>query len=639
MTALPDNRQIAEIIAKLTKFAGSNPEPPQFFANFLQMVISATGSRGGAVWVIQPEKGPQCYCHLNLELCKLEVSGQQEIFNHAIQKTMAEGKSMVIPVGSASSGEMSNICGHSLVFKPLRAGGQVAMILQLICSPELMPGDYRAVVGIADQTGEAAETYLAHRRAVVLDDDRKSLSRLLTFSEKIHLSLDPEKVIYQAANLGRELINCERLIVWVDPRLKRNLQAVSGVDKPDKRAVLLQAIDKLSRYCLREKKPILAGRQQLVEMPDEQELTGLLKNYFNVSQLNQIYIYPVHLEDKYFGTIAAEGIEQAVGNLEGMITAISGHTAVALHNALEMADMPVMKPLAKLRRLKNDPKRKRKILTRIAIAIAGLTICLLLPWSVNIKGDCKLTPQTMRTLVNPIENGKIKEVVRKDGFVTAGELIVQLDDFDLLLESRGLKLAMEKERVNFRQGALSAVEKETSQLEINRINNEIKLKEEMIERCKIKSPINGTILTPMLDRKTGDSLQRGEEICTMADLNTWQLVITVPQQEIAWVQMAQDTEDAGQVNPVDVDFVLEAFPQERLKATIRQADQVAHSAQTMPSGNVYEVRVDLDQASLEKVKLGLRDGMEGSAKIKTVKRPLGYVLIRKVLRFFRLTFF
>ena len=36
---------------------------------------------------------------------------------------------------------------------------------------------------------------------------------------------------------------------------------------------------------------------------------------------------------------------------------------------------------------------------------------------------------------------------------------------------------------------------------------------------------------------------------------------------------------------------------------------------------------------------GLRDGSIGAAKIATVERPLGYVLLRKVIRFFRVTFF
>ena len=638
MTVLPDTRHIAEIIAKLTKLSSSNTEPPQFFANFLQLMIQATGSQGGAIWVLQPEKGPQCYCHLNIELCKLDVPSQQELFSHAVQKTVEEGKTMVIPpiIGDSDAG-VTNTCGHCLVFKPLRAGGKVAMIFQLICSQELSQEHYRSVVGIVDQGCETAETYLAHRRAVVLDDDRKSLSKLLNYCEKVHLTLEPEKVVYQVVNLGRETIGCERLVVWVDPKVKRNLHAVSGVDKPDKRAVLMQAIEKLSRYCLREKKPVIGGRKQLVEMPDGDELTDLMKNYFTISQLDQVYLYPMHIEERYLGVLVAEGFSDAVNNLEGVVTSVAGHGAVALNNALEIAEMPVVKPLARFRKIKDDPKRKQKLMFRASIALVAIILCLFLPWNVNIKGDCTLTPQVMRTLVCPIDNGKVKEVVKKDGFVSAGDVIIQLDDFDFTIESRGLQLALEKEKVNFRRGSLTPVEKEQSELEIRRINNELQLKNDMIARCKVKSPIDGTILTPLLDRKVGDSLQRGEQICDLADLNSWQLVISVPQEEIDWVRQAVEGQENETLVPVE--FVLEAFPQERLYTEITAPDQVAHSAETLKDGNVFEVRINLAPEKLEDVKRGLRDGMEGSAKIITVKRPLGYVLIRKVLRFFRITFF
>ena len=643
MTSLPDTRQVAELLSKIAKLSSSNPEPPQFFANFLQLIITATGSKGGAIWVLQPEKGPQCYCHLNVEICKLDVQSQQDLLNQAIQKTVEEGKTMVVPPkaeGSDAAG-LTNVCGHCLMFKPLRAGGQVAMLLQLICDPQLDQSHYRPIVAILDQAAETAETYLAHRRAVVLDDDRKSLSRLLNYSEKVHDSLDPEKVCYQMANYGREVIGCERVIIWIDPRIKRNMQAVSGVDKPDKRAVLMQAVEKLGRYALREKKPIIAGRDNLVELPEEDELTALLKNYFNVSQLNQIYIYPIHFDDKYYGVVVAEGFQDASTNLEGMVTSVANHGAIAIHNSLEMASMPVVKPLARFKKITEDPKRKRKFLFRLFVFIVIVVVCLFLPWKVTIKGQCSLTPQIMRSVESQLEQVQIKEIFKTEGRVNQGELIAQLDDFDLKNELATLKIKLEQEKLNFNRGNLSPVEKNTSELEIYRINNEIELKNDLIKRCKVLSPITGHILTPLMDRKVGLTVKRGDLICELADLNGWQLVIEVPQEDIEWVRLATVGEDSNQnqIQPVIIDYVLEAFPQIKLAASIERPDQIAHAARITKDGNVFDVRIDIPPEALDQIQHGLRDGMEGSAKVRTVKRPLGYVMARKVIRFFRMTFF
>jgi hypothetical protein len=56
-------------------------------------------------------------------------------------------------------------------------------------------------------------------------------------------------------------------------------------------------------------------------------------------------------------------------------------------------------------------------------------------------------------------------------------------------------------------------------------------------------------------------------------------------------------------------------------------------------GNVFEIRVDVSPDQLKQIERGLRNGMVGRAKIETVDRPLGFVLLRKVIRFFRVTFF
>ena len=61
-------------------------------------------------------------------------------------------------------------------------------------------------------------------------------------------------------------------------------------------------------------------------------------------------------------------------------------------------------------------------------------------------------------------------------------------------------------------------------------------------------------------------------------------------------------------------------------------------ARIRPEGNVFEIRTDVDPEQLELIQ-GLRDGSTGTAKIWTVEKPLGYVLLRKVIRFFRVVFF
>lgn len=174
------------------------------------------------------------------------------------------------------------------------------------------------------------------------------------------------------------------------------------------------------------------------------------------------------------------------------------------------------------------------------------------------------------------------------------------------------------------------------QFEMEKLDNQINLINLQIGKCRLVAPVTGTILTQQLELKIGKTVSRGEQICEIADLNRWQLIMEVPQQEIGWVLRALEELDS-----TSVVFILEIFPQYKLQGEITGPDQISEMPQTTQEGNVYEIRVDVtdEQISQGEIKLALRDGSVGRAEIATLKRPLGYVLLRKVIRFFRLTFF
>lgn len=640
-------QRLIEVLGRIKKLPSSNLEPPQFFANYLQLSVAATGSRGGAIWLAQPDQGPQCYCHMEIELCGIHDSeDQKRLIVEAVQQTIKESKPLVVPPGNsrtlvseeASSETPLNQCPYPLFFYPLRAADKVAMVLHYIGSDTLSPEDYRAVVGLLEQIAETGQSYLAERRAAVLEDDRKSLANLLKFAESVHGSLDAEKVIYQVANLGREAIGCTRLVVWVDPQVKRNLRAISGVDKPDRRAILLQALEKLSKHCLQIKKPIVASREQLVELPEEEELTRLLKQYFNVSQLDQIFLQPIQKEHTYLGVVVAEGFDESTGaNLAGVIASVAKHGALALSNALEMASVPWVRPLERLQKLKQDPKKRRKWLTVMAISLVGVIVGALIPWTIEIDCNCKVTPRDFRIINVPLDGMNVAYLARVRGVVSQGETIAKLDDADLKATLATLLSEQKMQRARKAQ-AQGLLEEEMELYELERIGEKIKLVQLQIQQCDLRAPITGTILTPELERLEGKPVQRGDLICELADLTHWELILDVPQDEIGWVLRALgDSKDSGAA----VEFFLQAYPETRLRAKIEHKDQVSQTATVTEEGSVFEVRITVSDDELieHDILEGLRDGSIGAAKIETVKRPLGYVLLRKVIRFFRVAFF
>ncbi len=634
-------QQLAELISRIAKLTSENLEPPQFFASYLQLAVAATGSHGGAIWLTQAGQPPQCYCHIELESTQINDSEEQKkLLVDALQKCADQEQVLILPQHGATLQEgqppSSNCCPYPLIFKPLRAANQVSMVMQLIGKNGMEPQQFQFVLGLLNQVAEYAETYLAHRRAAVLDDDRKSLAKLLKYTEGVHESLNPTEVVYQLANLGRDTIGCERVVVWVDPNIKRGVHAVSGVDKPDKRAVLLQAIEKLSQHCLEINKPIISSREQLVELPEEERLTQLLKNYFNISQLDQIYIQAMPTKKSDIGTIVAEGFDEQSGiNLAGVMSTVCTHGGIALNNAIEMASVPLVKPFAKLQNVKNDPVKKKKWMVRTGIIFTLLLILAFMPWTIKIDCVCELTPKVSRVVDAPLDGIELARISIDEGVVQPGDIIAELDDTELVTKLISLQARYDQQEI--KDSLARGPEKRISGLELKRIQQEIALVKEQIEKCKIRSPIAGTILTPRNELKLleGITVKKGDKICEVAAFDQWELVLDLPQEELAWVQRGLEEN-----SPSKIKYFLAAYPKDKLETVIADTSQISQMAVMKDKGNVFQVRVPLDAKQLsETFQNGLRPGSEGQAKIETVSRPLGYVLLRKVIRFFRVTFF
>ena len=641
-------QQTAEVLRQISQLPEQNHEPPQFFANFLQLAATATCSRGGAIWVAQPPPGQEirCYCHIDLELCGVKDEQQKRLVTEAVGRALREGKTLVVPAGGelvggslagGAEGERQvseNKCQYPLFFKPLRAGDQTAMVLQIIGNEGLTPHDFRAAVAVLDQSGQAAERYLAHRRASVLQDDRKALAGLLKYTEGIHDSLDPERVVYQAANLGRDTIGCSRVAVWIDPQVQRGLRAVSGVDKPDRRAILIQSIEKVCKHCLEIEKPIVAARSELAQLPEDDPLTPLLKQYFHVSQLDHIFLEPMKAKDRYVGVMVAEGFDEAPSaNVAGLLATVARHAAVALENAIQMASVPLVRPFARLQKVKQDPKKRRKWLIVTVVVLVAIVLAALVPYPIRIECACELTPKDRRVVDSPLEGVQITEVLRPSGVVDAGDVVMKLDDLELQTRLAGLTGDLEKAQLNMKQ-AVGEVNRDYWQKEIEKQENLIDLVHSQIGKCQVRSLIAGTILTEQLERVQGRTVQKGEPLFEVADLSRWQLLLEVPQQEIGWVQRGLAEGSAEQV-----DFYLAAYVERKMRTTIDNAEQISQAPRVGEEGNVFEIRVDVPEDELEEIISGLRSGSTGRAKIETCKRPLGYVLLRKVIRFFRVTMF
>jgi hypothetical protein len=183
----------------------------------------------------------------------------------------------------------------------------------------------------------------------------------------------------------------------------------------------------------------------------------------------------------------------------------------------------------------------------------------------------------------------------------------------------------------------------TSQTKLNEIhlqrkitNNNIAFISNQIEKAKVKAPIDGTILTPhsQIKELVRKKMEKGTVICEISDLTKWDLVVSVPQEDIQWVKDKLAKDDSVAIN-----FYLSSFEEYTLKTVLSNFGEISEmaSVKDAQTGNVFDIRIALTPEAIALIENELRPGTTGKAKIVTERMPLLYVLLRKVIRFVRIT--
>jgi hypothetical protein len=277
----------------------------------------------------------------------------------------------------------------------------------------------------------------------------------------------------------------------------------------------------------------------------------------------------------------------------------------------------------------------------VVVILVALIVAALLPWTIKVSADCELAPAQSRVIDSPLDKVQILEIVRESGQVRKGEVIARLNDDELQMQREAANGELKQEQAslaNLRSDTQPAAY-EISRLKVDKLKKEVAFLDGQIAKCQVRAPIDGMILTPQLKQHERRTVNKGDVICEIADMSAWELRLDVPQEEIGWVQRGLVTENGPSPKPLAVEFFLESYPEYRLKTQIDSVMRIGQMGQTKEKGNVFEVRVPVAGEQLRSIENSLLSGSKGVAKIATVDRPLGYVLLRKVIRFFRVTFF
>jgi multidrug resistance efflux pump len=168
-----------------------------------------------------------------------------------------------------------------------------------------------------------------------------------------------------------------------------------------------------------------------------------------------------------------------------------------------------------------------------------------------------------------------------------------------------------------RQEEIDATAAELSRLQAHQryINDQLQL-------LKVFSPIAGLITTHKLKDKVGQAVRKGDLIAKVHAMRTVTVEIAVPEKEIADVKLGQK-----------VMLKARAYPRSDFEGRVNAIAPVA----TEPDENQTE-RTVLVTTQLENSTLLLKPEMTGHAKIYCGEQRLIDIVMRRVIRFFKVEF-
>lgn len=318
---------------------------------------------------------------------------------------------------------------------------------------------------------------------------------------------------------------------------------------------------------------------------------------------------PLYAVDKFIGALVFERSEdnpftpRDLEILEAVATVMAPILEEKRRNDRLLLTKGIEVSGNQLRRLLGPSHLIRKL---VFAALIGLGIFF---WYAEapfeVSADAQVTGTIERSIVPSFDGYIAAAPVRAGEMVAKGDLLVQLDDRDLLLERQRLVTQRQRQQIEFDRAVAARDRAETSirQTLVEQADAEIALLDKQLARTQLLAPFSGMVLSGDLSQSIGSAVSRGQQLLLLAPADAYRVKLQVDERQIA--DMAAGQEGALRVT---------ALPTETFPIRIEKITPVA----THEEGRTtFEVEAVFLQEAAR-----LRPGMEGAARVKIDDRRL-----------------
>ena len=466
-----------------------------------------------------------------------------------------------------------------------------------------------SLAGTASNALHNASLLMAERKVEILET-------LNTVSHEITSTLSLDRMLQTIVNAPQAVIPYERAAIALDHRGRFKLSAVTGttqinVDHPD----IAPLNDLLQWVSLSEE--VVHVRQRGDEIDaDREETAAKFRNYFAHSGMRGFYAMPLIDDTGRLGVLALESSDPdflGPAHIE-ILQLLSSQATVALRNAQMYKEVPfisVLEPvLARKRRFMAMEKRRRTLI--IGAVVAAVIFLVAFPFPLRVDGDAVVTP-LHRVQIQPEAAGVVYRVLVHEGDqVRAGDVLAEMENWNSRYSLAEAQARHESAlmQMNHALAVNDGSAAGTQQVQADYWQAELSRAQEVLDKSKLRSPIDGVVTTPRVDSFAGRKLALGDSFAEVVD--TSRVIVDV----------AIDDDDAGLLHAAQTASVkLNSFPARIFRGQVLLVSQKAESVHEAP---VFYARVAISNPDG-----ALRSGMEGRGKVKIGTYPAGYVLLRR----------
>ncbi|PLX88723.1 MAG: hypothetical protein C0619_12115 [Desulfuromonas sp.] len=254
-----------------------------------------------------------------------------------------------------------------------------------------------------------------------------------------------------------------------------------------------------------------------------------------------------------------------------------------------------------------------------AFCLVLILFCSLMRGTFHVSADSVIEADVRRAIVAPMQGFIATARARAGDIVRAGDLLVELDDRDLLLEQRKWQSQRAQLLKEYRKALSGADRAEIAILKAKRaqVEAQLNLVEQQLARTSLAAPFNGLVVKGDLSQSLGSPVERGDILFEVAPTDEYRVILKVDDRDIGWLKKGQHAQ-----------LKLSGLPEKKIGLSIDQITPVSISEK---GHNYFRV-----EALLESHSDLLRPGMEGVAKVVISKEKLIWIWTRQLADWLRL---